>query len=92
MHIFFEIMKWFFFFFTIIIGLLFLRGEIILGTEYFMLAKQIIMPGYLVFCGIIMWYIIAYIQSNQETGPVYVRSFIIGITLWVILAIIYMFL
>lgn len=50
MNTLFEIIKGIFFFLTIVVGLFLLRGSVIFGPEYELLIKQILMPGYLVFC------------------------------------------
>ena len=54
------------------------------------------MPGYLVFCGTMFGYIAARIQLGYEEdhphkNKIYVRSFVFGVVLGMILAIIYMF-
>lgn len=66
------------------------------GPEYQVFVKQLLMPGYLVFCGTMFWYIVARIQlgydeDHPNKNKIYVRSFIFGIILGVILAIVYMF-
>jgi hypothetical protein len=69
---------------------------VIFGAEYQVLIKQMLMPGYLVFCGLMFGYIIARIQLGYEDdhphkNKIYVRSFIFGVVLGILLAIIYMF-
>jgi hypothetical protein len=91
MQIFFEVIKGFFFFATILIGLLFLRWEVILGMKYFLIAKQMLLPGYLVFAGIMIGYILSQLSSSEEKETISIKSFIVGISIGVILAIIYMF-
>ncbi|MCF7834977.1 hypothetical protein K9M48_02885 [Candidatus Gracilibacteria bacterium] len=98
MYIFFEAIKGIFLLLTILIGVLFLRGNILLGEETFVLAKQIAMPGYMVFCGLIIGYLIAHIrigneleENSGEKNKIYIKSFIIGIIIGFILAISYVF-
>ena len=96
MSTFFEIIKGIFFFLTVVVGLFLLRGSVIFGPEYQLLIKQILMPGYLVFCGTMFGYIIARIQlgyddEHPHKNKIYVRSFIIGIIIGMVLAITYMF-
>ena len=96
MNTLFEIIKGIFFFLTIVVGLFLLRGSVIFGPEYQMLIKQILMPGYLVFCGTMFGYIVARIQLGYEEdhphkNRIYVRSFIFGVVLGVLLAVAYMF-
>jgi hypothetical protein len=73
-----------------------LRGGVIFGPEYQLLIKQMLMPGYLVFCGTMFGYIIARIQlgyddEHPHKNRIYVRSFVIGIVLGMLLAVAYMF-
>lgn len=51
------------------------------------------MPGYLIVTGLMVWNLVAHIWSKREfdENKVYSKSFIIGIILWVILALVYMF-
>ncbi|MFA5747813.1 MAG: hypothetical protein WC872_01735 [Candidatus Absconditabacterales bacterium] len=95
MGIFFEILKGIFFFLTVIVGIFFLRGEIILNSQYYDVIKQFLMPGYLIFCGIMIGYIISrirlgYDDEHPDKHKIYINSFLIGIIIGVILAIIYM--
>lgn len=94
MGIFFEIMKWIFFFLTIVVGLFFLRGEILMSTENYMIVKQLLIPGYLIFCGMMFGYIIArlrlgYEDDHPQGKGIYIKSFMIGLSLWIFLAIMY---
>lgn len=96
MNTFFEIIKWLFFFLTVVVGIFLLRGNVIFGPEYQLLIKQIIMPGYLVLCGTMFGYIAARVQlgyddEHPHKNKIYVRSFIFGVVLGMILAITYMF-
>ncbi|HMS90810.1 MAG TPA: hypothetical protein PKC87_01190 [Candidatus Absconditabacterales bacterium] len=96
MNILFEVIKGIFFFLTIVVGLFLIRGSVIFGPEYQLLIKQLLMPGYLVFCGTMFGYILARIQLGYEDdhpnkNKIYVRSFIIGVVLGIVLAITYMF-
>lgn len=98
MYIFFEAIKWIFLLLTILIWVLFLRWNILLWEETFVLAKQIAMPWYMVFCWLIIWYLIAHIriwneleENSWEKNKIYIKSFIIWIIIWFILAISYVF-
>jgi hypothetical protein len=78
------------------VGIILIRGSVIFGPEYYILIKQIIMPGYLVLCGVMFGYIIARVQLGyDEEHPhqtkIYVRSFIFGVVLGMVLAIAYLF-
>ena len=81
---------------TLVVGLFLVRGDVIVGPEYQLLIKQMMMPGYLVFCGTMFGYIAARIQlgydeDHPNKNKIYVRSFIFGVSLGVVLAITYMF-
>jgi uncharacterized membrane protein len=92
MKIFFEILKWFFFFFTIIVGIFFLRWHILLSNHIHELIKTFIMPWYLIFCGLMIGYLIANIRSrNEDSTNIYTKSFIIGIIIGILLSLSYMF-
>ena len=91
-----------FFFLTIIVGLFFLRGEIIIGTQYYDIIRQILMPGYLIFCGTMIGYIISrlWVGYDEDVDPatgkpdkhqIYTQSFLIGIGSGIVLASIYIF-
>ncbi len=92
MKTFYEILKWFFFFLTIIIWLFFLRGEILLSSNTYEIVKAFIMPWYLVFCGLMIWYLIAHIRSKEnDSAIIYTKSFIIGVIIGIVLSLSYMF-
>ncbi|MBP7062149.1 hypothetical protein KA037_06500 [Patescibacteria group bacterium] len=59
--------------------------------KYFLIAKQMLLPGYLVFAGIMIGYILSQLSSSEEKETISIKSFIVGISIGVILAIIYMF-
>lgn len=96
MYIFFEFVKGIFFFLTIVVGLFFLRGNIFISAEYYHIVKQLLMPGYLIFCGMMFGYIIArlwlgYEEDHPREKQIYIRSFIIGISMGILLSVIYIF-
>ena len=98
MSIFFEMVKGFFFALSVAVGILFLRGEIILGGSYDSV-KTFLMPGYLVFCGLMVGYLVSHIWLSSYDAPtleqanaIYVKSFLLGIVTGVVLALAYMFL
>ncbi len=92
MKTFFEILKWLFFFLTIIVWLFFLRWEILLSNHMYEVIKTFIMPGYLIFCGLMIWYLLAKIQSkDSDNQNIYTKSFIIGIIIGLVLSLSYMF-
>lgn len=91
----FDVLKWIFFFLTVMVALFFLRGDVVIWAQYYPIVKQIIMPGYLLFCGIMLGYIIAHLRSgNREDNPqknkIFVNSFMIGLGIWLFFAITYM--
>lgn len=91
----FKVLRWFFYFFTVVTGIVYLRGEVLFEWN-FDLIKKIVVPGYLVFCGLMMWYLIATFwvwrekykeEINKER--IATRSFLIGIVLWIMFALVY---
>ncbi len=66
------------------------------GAEIFKVIKEVLLPGYLIFCGIMIGYIIAAIWKNKSSGDftllqenIFKKSFIIGIIIGLILALSY---
>lgn len=91
-----EVLKWIFFFLTIIIGIFFVRGKDIIWVNYYDTVRQILMPGYLIFCWIMLGYIISrvwigYDDDIPNKDQIYTKSFIIWVSIGIILAIIYIF-
>jgi hypothetical protein len=91
----FKVLRWFFYFFTVVTGIVYLRGEVLFEWN-FDLIKKIVVPGYLVFCGLMMGYLIATFwvwrekykeEINKER--IATRSFLIGIVLWIMFALVY---
>lgn len=94
MKAFFDIITWFFFFLSILVGLFLLRWEILFSWDVYVIIKNILVPGYLVITWLMVGYFVANIWSKQDSDEkkVYTKSFLIGILCWVILALVYMFL
>ena len=72
-----------------------MRGEV-LFEKNFELIKLIVVPGYLVFCGLMMWYLIATFRVWREKYKeeinkerIATRSFLIGSIFGIIFALIY---
>jgi hypothetical protein len=79
-----------------VVGLFFLRGKVIIGAEYYDLVRQTLMPGYLIFCGTMLGYIISrlrigYDEDRPNRNQIYTQSFLIGVGIGVMLASIYIF-
>lgn len=94
MSVLFEILKVVFFFFSILIWLFYVRWNLIISPEYYQIVKQLLMPGYLVFCGIMFGYIVFrvtlwYDEDSPNRHKIQIRSYIIGISIGVILAVLY---
>ncbi len=62
MVIFYEIMKILFLLLTVLIAIFFLRGNYIVPSNTFIFMEKILLPLYLIFCGIMIGYIIAQIS------------------------------
>ena len=91
----FKVLRWFFYFLTIVTGIVYMRGEVLFEWNY-ELIKSIVVPGYLVFCGLMLGYLIATFwvgrakykeEINKER--IATRSFIIGSICWIVFALIY---
>ena len=74
-----------------------MRGEVLFEWN-FDLIKSIIIPGYLIFCGLMIWYLIATFWVGSEKYKeeidkerIATRSFLIGSILWIIFALLYIF-
>ena len=94
MIFFMEICKGIFFFLTVVVGLVFLRGTNIMWENTATIIKDILMPGYMIFSWIMMGYILAHIQiwyeedKNQMT-KIYTKFFLVGISVGIFLGVIY---
>ena len=73
-----------------------MRGEV-LFEDNFELIKSIVIPWYLVFCGVMLWYLIATFRVGNEKYKeeinkerIATRSFIIWIICWILFALIYL--
>lgn len=76
-----------------------MRGEFLFSPEIFSLIQAILFPGYLIFCGLIVGYLIATLRAGREgfqdfdnKEKIAIKSFIIGIILGIVLALLYLFL
>ena len=74
-----------------------MRGEVLFGWN-FELIKSILIPGYLVFCGLMLWYLIATFWVGNEKYKeeidkerIATRSFLIGSVCGIIFALVYNF-
>ena len=73
-----------------------MRGEVLFDEKVFEIIKSILVPGYLVFCGLMMWYLIATFRVGREKYKeeinkerIATRSFLIGSVLWIVFALLY---
>lgn len=91
----FKVLRWFFYFFTIVAGVVYMRGEVLFELN-FELIKSIVIPWYLVFCGLMLWYLVATFWVGREKYKeeidkerIATRSFLIWSVFWIIFALIY---
>lgn len=98
MWTFFKVIRWFFYFLSIVTGFIYLRGEDLFDERAFEITKTILIPGYLVFCGFMLWYLIATFwvwnekyKEDVDKERVAIRSFLIGSACWIAFALIYIF-
>jgi hypothetical protein len=92
------VLRGFFLFLTIVVGVVYLRGEVLFSPDTFTLIKTILIPGYLIFCGLIVGYLIATLRAGRSEYQdfdneehIAIKSFIIGIVIGVVLAVLYLF-
>ena len=74
-----------------------MRGEV-LFWDNFDLIKNILIPWYLVFCGLMLWYLIATFwvwrekyKEDINKERIATRSFIIWAVSWIIFVLLYLF-
>ena len=91
----FKVLRWFFYFLTIVTGVVYMRGEVLFEGNY-ELIKSILVPWYLVFCGLMMWYLIATFWVGREKYKeeinkerIATRSFLFGSILGIVFALAY---
>jgi len=91
----FKVLRWFFYFLTIVTGIVYMRGEVLFEWNY-ELIKSIVIPGYLVFCGLMLGYLIATFWVGNEKYDneidkerIATRSFLIWSIFWIVFALIY---
>ena len=91
----FKVLRWFFYFLTIVAGVVYMRGEVLFEWN-FELIKSIVIPWYLVFCGLMLWYLVATFWVGREKYKeeidkerIATRSFLIWSVFWIIFALIY---
>ncbi len=93
MKILFELIKWFFLFMSISIGIFFARGKILFSPKSFTLIKQFLVPGYLIFCWLMIGYLFTLLYDNtddiEQLYKIYVKFFIVGLIIGLVLAIAY---
>jgi hypothetical protein len=69
MTIFFEIMKFIFFVVTILLGLFFSRGRLVFADEQYLFIQKMMMPGYMVLCGMMIGYLIGSVRLSRYDNP-----------------------
>ncbi len=94
----FKVLKGFFYFLTIVVWVVYLRGEVLFDQNVFMTVKSLLIPWYLVFCGLMLWYLVAtfwvwrekYVEDiNKER--IATRSLIVWVVSWIIFNVLYLF-
>jgi formate hydrogenlyase subunit 4 len=97
MVIFYEVIKWFFFMMTIVLALFLAKWTSIFPADVATQLQQILLPGYLLFCGIILGYVIAIFQveparhTPSQQHRIYKQGFLIGCLVGVAFALVYIF-
>lgn len=99
MVIFYEILKIIFLIFTILVGLFYARGEVIFDAKSYQTTQQIMMPGYLVLCWVMIGYFIWAVRLSRyddhtkelRQNQILSTSLILWLILGIALAIINIF-
>jgi hypothetical protein len=91
-----EILKGIFFFMTAILAILMVRGETIFTSEVIEKLYMIAMPWYLFLCWIMIGYILwlmrlAHEESVYSAELIYKQTFLIGVWIGLIFALLYIF-
>jgi hypothetical protein len=99
MLFFFRILKGFFCLLTVVVGILYMRGDFLFPEEQFQMIKICVVPGYLFFCGLMIGYLICTLrngrlqyQDNADKNKIAIKSFVIGFVMGIILAVTYVIL
>ncbi len=99
MAVLFQIINSIFLFFTFLMGMFLLRGNILFGAPAAQIIKMILMPAYLILAGVVVGYLISVIwktkeeksDSLEQKEKICKNSFLIGIGIGIILALSYLF-
>jgi len=95
MAILYEIIKTIFFAFTVLMSVFYLKSNI--PSIQDSVSPQIqyyLMPWYMLFCGLMIWYLIANIWSDTQKDNtnqtwIYVKSFMIWTVIGIVLSLVY---
>lgn len=99
MAILFQILRRVFYFTTLIMGVFLIRWELFFWEYLFTTIWMILMPGYLLFCGCMVGYLISLIwagksidaQMSEVKENILKKSFLIGIIVGLALAMLFIF-
>ncbi len=97
MVILFQVLRGVFYFSTLLLGVFLVRWDIIFGVEIFKVLKEVVMPWYLILCGVMVGYLISMIWTGKIpwSGELLIKesilkkSFIIGVGVGLLLALSY---
>lgn len=100
MAILFQVLRGGFYFLTLIMWVFLLRWELIFGDNVAKMLMMFLMPGYLLLCGVMVWYLVSLIWAGKDTEDtvasikeqILKTSFIIGIVVGILLALGYIIL
>lgn len=94
----FKVLRGFFYFLSIITGVIYLRGDVLFSSDVFELIKSFLIPWYLIFCWLMLWYLIATCwvwrdkyQEDINKEKIGTKSFIIGCACGLLFALLYLF-
>lgn len=100
MAILFQVLRGGFYFFSLLMGIFLLRGDVIFGAEFAKILTMLLMPAYLLMCGVMIGHLISLVwagkdshdQASEIKEQILKTSFIIGIIVGMLLALGYIIL
>lgn len=99
MVIFYEIIKIIFLIFTILVGLFYAKWDAVFDTKSYQTTQQIMMPWYLILCGVMVGYFIWAVRLSRyddqtkeiKQNQILSTSLILGLVLGIALSVINIF-
>ncbi len=93
MRIVYEVIKMFFLGITILIWLLYWKGSVLFDATSLATLKQLLLPGYIVLCGVMIGYMLSrgWSHESHDQTNTWLNTFLLGCGLGVVGALIVIF-